>query len=336
MSAGRTAATTVTATATAFAPATVANVAVGFDILGFPIDGPGDEVTVSVASGHREVMIREIEALIERNPRELPAGAPPEAAAIPTDPARNTAAAGLKLMIDRLGLPWGFDVSIRKGIALSSGMGGSAASAVAAVVAANRLLPRPLEREELFGYALAGEAVASGSVHGDNVAPALFGGLNLVLPTEPLRATRIPVPSGIFCALVHPRLRIETRRARAMLSPQVPLGQAVRQSAWLGGFLAGCFRDDLDLIRHSLRDILIEPQRSMLIPGFDEMKARAIELGALGFSISGAGPSVFAWVEGRERARAVQDATVGLFRKAGMDAEGWVSPVSEKGARILS
>lgn len=307
-------------TASAFAPATVANVAVGFDILGFPIDGPGDQVTVSVASGHRDVVIREI------------VGIP---ATIPLDPSKNTAAVGLKKMIDELALPHGFEISIRKGIALSSGMGGSAASAVAAVVAANELLPRPLDREGLFRYALAGEAIASGSIHGDNVAPALFGGLNVVLPTEPLRALRIPVPPGIFCAVVHPWMEIETRQARAILRPQVPLSQAVQQSAWLAGFVTGCFKGDFELIRTSLRDILIEPQRSKLIPGFERMKAHAATLDALGFSISGAGPSVFAWAEGRERTQAIQCAISSTFQAAGIAAEGWVSPVSQQGARVL-
>lgn len=316
-------------TATAFAPATVANVAVGFDLLGFPIDGPGDEVTVSIAPGHREVVIREI--------RWEPTAQP--AADLPRDASRNTAAVALRAMRDGLDLSHGFDLTIRKGIALSSGMGGSAASAVAAVVAANHLLRPPhgpLGVDALFQHALAGEAVASGSLHGDNVAPALFGGLNLVLPTQPLRALRIPVPPGVFCALIHPRIQIETRQARALLRPDAPLALSVRQSAWLGGFLAGCYTGDLGLIGVSLRDDLIEPQRSGLIPGFDEMKTRATELGALGFSISGAGPSVFAWAEGRERAAAIRDAVDAVFRKEGIEADGWVSPVSGPGARIVA
>jgi homoserine kinase len=246
-------------------------------------------------------------------------------------------------MIAELNLPFGFSVSLKKGIPLSSGMGGSAASAVAAVVAANELLDRSLSREALLPFALAGEAVASGSVHGDNVAPCLFGGLVLALP-EPahgsehsnLKIVQVPVPDGIVCILVHPEMRIETREARAILRPELPLRSHIQQSACLSGFLAGCYQKDLGLIRAFLRDELIEPQRARLIPGFSELKRLALENGALGFSISGAGPSVFAWAENRDSAQKIEHALVKVFKENGLASQSWVSPVMPQGARRIS
>lgn len=310
---------------TAFAPATVANVAVGFDILGFSVDGVGDEVAVAVLEEKGKIEITQIGGVVTD---------------LPKDSVKNTASVALHAMMDDLELPFGFSVQIKKGIPMGSGMGGSAASAVAAVVAANELLMKRgfktgLSVEKLLEFSLQGEAAASGAIHGDNVGPCLQGGLTLLLPTNPMRMVSIPAPQDVFCVLVHPDLRIETRQARGILSREIALSKSVEQSAWLGGFLAGCFRNDLELIRQSMKDVVIEPQRSQMIPGFQEMKTEALQLGALGFSISGSGPSVFAWVQGRKLSEQVSRKVVEKFLENGIPAQSWVSPLEASGARVL-
>lgn len=317
--------------ATAFAPATVGNAGVGFDILGFAIEAVGDRITVTRTPRRGEVTIGHISG-----------------SEVPMDAAKNTATVGLQQLCRDLGLGFGFQVDIRKGIPIGSGMGGSAASAVGAIVAANALLLEPLPKESLLKYAIAGEFVASGSRHADNAAPCLFGGLTLAMPGESpemksdstsrsnAQVVHIPVPEEILCVLVHPEMRLDTRVARAVLKPEVPLKDHVRQSAHLAGFLAGCFRNDVELIRQGLSDLLIEPQRAHLIPGFAGVKAAALSHGALGCTISGAGPSVFAWVSSRTIAEEVRAAMVEAFLSAGLPSvEAWISPISQKGAGLV-
>ena len=312
--------------ATAFAPATVANVAVGFDILGFAVEAAGDRVTVT-KTREPSVTIGEISD----------ADGAPFGPEIPTDPARNTATVGLIALLEERKFDFGFRVSIVKGIALGSGLGGSASSAVASLVAANALLERPLTAEELMPYALLGEQAASGAIHPDNVAPCLFGGLTLVTSLNPFRCVRLPVPREILTVLVHPHVRVDTRAARRLLRAEVPLTDLVKQTASLAGFVAGCYTDDLELIRESLRDHIVEPQRASLIPAFAEVKAAALEAGALGASISGSGPTVFAWVTSDEEAERVRDKMLRAFREHGAtEADSWVSPVSLQGARVLN
>lgn len=315
--------------ATAFAPATVANVAVGFDILGFAVESVGDLVTVSLTdrgSDRAPVRIKEI----------VNDTGTSGTLDIPRDPARNAATVGLIKLCDELRLNFGFEVTIRKGIALGSGMGGSAASAVGALVAANSLLECPLPIQALLEYALLGEQAASGTAHADNIAPCLFGGMTLVLSINPFRYVKLPVPTSIITVLVHPQVRVDTERARSILQLNIPLADHVRQSANLGGFIAGCFGNDLEMIRHSFSDLVIEPQRASLIPGFAEVKAAAMERGAIGASISGSGPSVFAWVTSDEAAAQVRDAMVQAFRSHGFtEVDSWISPVSQQGATII-
>jgi homoserine kinase len=311
--------------AAAFAPATVSNVAVGFDVLGFAVEAAGDEVTLTLTEGES---VRVVE--VSDTTGTLAPGA------IPLDPAQNTATVGLLKLLEDLRPGFGFDVRVRKGIALGSGMGGSAASAVAALVAANSLLAEPLPKESLLAYALAAERVACGASHPDNAAPSLFGGLTLVVSTDPLRCVRLPVPRGLLAVLVHPHVRVDTRESRAVLRPTVPLADHVRQSAHLAGFVAGCFADDLELLRACLEDVVIEPQRAALIPGFARVKAGALGAGALGASISGSGPSVFALVDSEAAAARVRAAMVGAFESGGVGAvDSWVSPVSCEGARLI-
>ena len=255
---------------------------------------------------------------------------------LPKDPRRNTATAGLLALIKDHKPDFGFEVSIKKGIAIGSGMGGSAASAVGALVAANALMRPPLPKEALFHYALIGEKAASGSIHGDNVAPCLFGGLCLIRSVEPPDLVAIPVSPKILCVLVHPHIEISTRSARAILKPHVTLAAHIEQSSNLAGLITGCIGRDIELIRRSLADVIIEPQRKRLIPGFDVAKRLALKNGALGFSISGSGPSVFAWVDSPLVARRVRDEVVRAFKRAGVESDAWVSPISTVGAHLVS
>lgn len=322
--------TAITPSATAFAPATVANVAVGFDILGFPLETAGDEITVSRTDEAGTVRIDAISGM----GTGLSTGQ--DADEIPKEAARNTATVGLIEMMRDLNLPFGFRVSIRKGIPLSSGMGGSAASAAGALVAANALLDAPLPKEILLKYALLGEYISSGSTHADNLAPCLYGGLILVKSVDPLDLIPIPVPAGITSVVVHPHIRVNTREARQLLRPKIALADHVRQSADLASFISGCYRGDMELIGRSMVDTVIEPQRSRLIPGFGAAKAAAFQHGAIGFSISGSGPSVFAWTATPEEASRVAKAIVQVFERLGMKADAWISPINRDGARIVS
>ena len=304
--------------AVGFAPASTSNLAVGFDLLGHPVGPAGDRVTVTRTDAPGVVM-----------------GAVSGCAGpLPTDAAANTAGvAVMRLLADHApGL--GVEVAIEKGIPLGSGIGGSAASAVAAVVAANALLPRPLPLDALFPDALAGEAIASGAVHGDNVAPSLFGGLVLVRSADPPDVVPLPAPPGLRCVMVLPRQRLDTRAARAVLPAAVPLHDWIVQSANLAGVVAGCCSGDLALIGRSLVDVVVEPHRAPLIPGFAAVKAAALTAGALGCSISGAGPSLFAWCDGDAVAERACGAMVAAFAAAGVEATGWTCPVGGPGARL--
>ncbi|MGH8036543.1 MAG: homoserine kinase [Stenotrophomonas sp.] len=302
--------------ARAFSPASVGNAAVGFDILGHAIAGVGDTVTV-----------RRIDAPLIRI-----AAIRGTTVDLPLHAADNTAGAALIAMREALALPFGFELEIDKGIALGSGMGGSAASCVAALVAANALLEAPLPREALYPFALTGEAVASGGRHGDNLGPMLLGGL--VLSTAE-RLVRIPVPAAWHSLLVHPDAVLETRRARAALEGSYALSTFVEQSANLALVLSGCFSGDAALVRAGLRDVLVEPRRAGLIVGFEAARNAALAAGAMGASISGAGPSVFAWFETQAEAQAAQAGVQRAFAEAGFDSQAWVSPLDAPGARLL-
>lgn len=303
---------------TAFAPATVGNVGIGFDILGHTVSAVGDRVTArrTETPGVRIASIT---------------GSP---AALPLEPEKNTAGMALVSMSRALGLPFGIEIEIQKGIPLGSGLGGSAASAVAAVVAANALLDEPLDKLSLLKFAMQGEAVASGSVHVDNIAPSLFGGLVLTVGIDHPRTKQIPVPPGIRCVLVHPHMFLSTREARRILKKSIDLSDLVWQTANLAGFLSGCYSNDLDMIRDAFEDVIIEPQRSQLIPGFKAVKQAAMVNRALGCSISGAGPTVFAWCE-EAYAQGIRAAMVEAFADHNLACDHWISAIDEQGARIV-
>lgn len=304
----------------AFAPASVGNIGVGFDLLGHSIVGPRDIATVRRID---EPMIR-IDAI---------RGTVTGVGTLPLQAQRNTAGRGLQALRDGLGLAHGFALELDKGIALGSGLGGSAASCVAALVAANALLDTPLPRTALYPYALDGEAVSSGSRHGDNVAPMLLGGVVMATAT---RMIALSVPTWLHCVVVHPEQVLETRRARAVLSEPVPLPLVAAQSAHLALFLTGLQRGDAELIRDGLHDLLVEPRRAPLIPGFAAVKAAALDHRALGASISGAGPSVFAWFASRADAEAAAPLMQAAFTDAGFDSQAYVSPVAGPRAEVLA
>lgn len=305
-------------TATAFAPATVGNVGVGFDLLGHALVALGDRVTVTRLD-EPQVRIREIRGVD-----------------LPLDPAGNTATAGLLALVEEYRLPFGFELTLDKGIPLGSGMGGSAASAAAAMVAANALLPSPLSAAELLRFGMVGEQVASGSYHADNLAPCLMGGLVLARPGDPPDVVRIPVPPALRCVLVHPSLRVDTREARRVLPREIPLHALVEQSANLAGVVAGCYSGDLELIGRSLADRVVEPHRARLVRGFESVQRAALGAGALGCSLSGSGPALFAWCEGEQRGHRIREAMIAAFAGAGVEARGWISPVDAPGARVES
>ena len=304
--------------ATAFAPASIGNVAVGFDILGLAVDVLGDRVTVSAAA-QGGVAIKAVRGVV---------------ADLPTVASDNTAGRALQSMLEDAKPDFGFGVEIEKGIPLGSGLGGSASSAVAAVVAANALLDGRYDKTQLLKFAMQGEAVASGTLHVDNVAPSLFGGLVLTVGVDDPRVKKIPGPRGVCAVAVHPHMQLATKAARAILRPTVTMSDFVWQTANLAGFIAGCYDNDLDLIRASLEDVIIEPQRQSLIPGAPAVRAAAMNEGALGCSISGAGPTMFALARAEDAERVCAAMQAG-FTGANIRSDGWIVEIDSPGARLV-
>lgn len=302
---------------TAFSPASVGNIGVGFDILGHSIAGAGDRATV------RRIAQPDVRIAAIRG----------SAIELPHEAAANTAGAALIALREALALPYGFEIELDKGIALGSGMGGSAASCVAALIAANALLDAPLAPEQLYPFAVTGEAVASGGRHGDNVGPMLLGGVVLATADH---VVRVPVPAQWTCVLVHPDAVLETRRARAALQGAYELKEFVAQSANLSLVLAGCWRGDAALVRAGLKDVLVEPRRAPLITGFAAVKQAALDHAAMGASISGAGPSLFAWFEDEAAAARAAPAMQAAFADAGFTSQSFISPVAGPAAEVIA
>ncbi|GAA5082036.1 homoserine kinase [Lysobacter panacisoli] len=305
--------------ARAFAPGSVGNIGVGFDLLGHSIDGVRD---VAIVRRIDEPVVR-IAAI---------RGDAEGAGTLPLQAERNTAGQALIALREKLRLVHGFELELEKGIPLGSGLGGSAASCVAALVAANALLDAPLAREALYEFALDGESVSSGSRHGDNVAPMLLGGVVMATAT---RMIPLSVPEWLHAVVVHPDQVLETRRARAVLADPYPLSLVVEQSSHLALFLTGLQRGDAQLLREGLRDLLVEPRRAPLIPGFFDAKAAALDHGALGASISGAGPSTFAWFASKAEATAAAPAMQAAFADAGYGSRSYVTPVAGPRADVI-
>jgi len=305
----------------AFAPGSIGNVACGFDVLGLALDGPGDEVLARL-SDNPGLMIGLVEGDDGRLPKRVE---------------ENAAGAAAQAVLDELGQQVGVELELRKGLPLSAGMGGSAASAVAAAVAVDGLMGSRLPEDILLRCALAGEEAATRAAHPDNVAPSLLGGLVLVPSWEPLRAIRLAVPKELTAVHVHPHLEVETAAAREVLGDQVALANAVAQWGNTAAFVAGLYREDWELIAHSVVDRIAEPLRAKYVPGFFEVKEAALSAGALAASLSGSGPSLFALCRGRDRAEAVGEAMVKAFDSAaGLEADLTISRGQAPGARIIS
>jgi homoserine kinase len=306
---------------TAFAPASIGNVAVGFDMLGLALAGVGDRVSAQ-RSGKPGMVLKEVRGLDgEIHPY------------LSTDVMQNTASIAAKALWDVHGDGEGIELVVLKGVPLQSGMGSSAASAVAAVVAVNALLASPLPVEALLPYALEGEKFASGGQHADNVAPSLLGGL--VFCPESLNPTMIPVNpvAGVCSVLIHPDMQINTASARKKLARGYTLQQWLQQQGLLGGFLLACERADVDLLRQSLKDVLIEPQRAASVPCFADVRDAAMAADALGCSLSGSGPSIFALCQQPVAAK-VATVMEQACRKHGYDCQSWISPMDAPGAAV--
>jgi homoserine kinase len=298
------------------APGTVANLVCGFDILGLCLEAPYDVMDVTLLT-EKKVVIHSAD------------GYP-----LPTDPALNTAGAPLLDMLEELDEEVGFEVVIHKHIKPGSGIGSSAASAAGAVVAANHLLNNRFSKEDLVRFAMAGEKVATGVKHADNIAPCIYGGITLIRSIFPLDIVTLPVPS-LLITIVHPQIEVKTADARQILRKEVALKQAIKQWGNIAGLVSGLFKNDIPLIGRSLEDVIVEPIRSMLIPGFDEVKVSCKEAGALGGGISGSGPSIFMLSEDDVTAGRVEGVMKAIYNRIGIDCYTYVTKISTTGVKVI-
>lgn len=303
----------------AFAPATVANVSCGFDILGFAIDAMGDVVEV------RE----------KKDPGLQVVSITGDGGRLPFEAEKNTCAVAIQAMLDELGQDIGMEIYLEKGLPLGSGMGSSAASAVAALVAANRLLGNPFEKKQLLPFAMVAEKVACGAGHADNVAPSLLGGFVLIRDYHPLDVIKLHVPDGLHCTLLHPHFELKTSDSRSVLRDSVSLKHSTIQSGNVAGLVAGLFQEDFELIGRSLRDVIAEPYRATLIPGFYEVKEAVKAAGALGMGISGSGPTLFALSKGEQTVQSIIDAAQQVYDSIGLGVDAYHSAINTQGAFVL-
>jgi homoserine kinase len=303
----------------ASAPATVANVSCGFDIFGFAVASPADEVVVTLTD-KPGVVIREIVGDDGR---------------LPLDASRNTSGVAVIEFLKAIKSEQGAEITLYKHLALGSGMGSSAASSVAALVAINHLHGEPLSRKDLLPFAMESERIACGSAHADNVAPSLLGGFVLIRGYDPLDVTSIPTPAGLFCTLVHPHLELKTEDSRRVLKATIPIKDAITQWGNIAGLVVGLMKPDFALIGRSLKDVVAEPIRSVLIPGFDRIKEEAVKAGALGCGISGSGPTIFALSTDAATAQRVGEAMQAQFTELKLKSDVFVSEINNAGAKIL-
>lgn len=301
-----------------FAPASVSNLNCGFDVLGFALDQPGDEVVLTLDES-QDVHLDTITGDDGKLPKEVH---------------KNTASAVIQLYLQQIGIRQGVGVQLHKNMPLNSGLGSSAASSVAALVAINSLMGEPLSREQLLPLAMEGERLACGNAHADNVAPALFGGLVLIRGGQQPEIVALPIPKNLWCAVVHPDVHIPTREARQILPEMVPLKDATLQWGNLAGFLAGLYNSDFELMGRSMVDVIVEPHRSARIPFFDAMRQKAHEKGAFAFGISGSGPTVFAFCDSHHKAQQVTQQLTDLLLINDISNQGFVSPINTAGAVV--
>jgi homoserine kinase len=303
----------------AFAPATVANVCCGFDVLGFALENIGDDVTIQVL-GSDKVIISEITGSVQ----------------LSKNADENVVGIIAQLMLKKANNKNGLDIKLNKGLGIGSGLGSSAASSVAIAYAVNELLSKPFSTNELIEFAMEGERFASGTAHADNVAPALIGGFTLVKSYEPLDVISVPLKAKLFCTIVHPQVELRTSLSRNILKQEISLKAAVKQSGNIAGLILGLTQGDYDLIARSLNDDIIEPQRGSLIPLFYKAKQAAIVAGALGSGISGSGPSLFALSKSMEDAEKVKLAFEAVYQGTGIHVHAFTSKVATQGAHTLA
>lgn len=300
-----------------FAPASVANVSCGFDVLGFCLEPVGDEMVIrkTESSGLK------ITKIVGQS--------------LPLDVKKNVAGSAAEAMLKAHPQKAGFEIEIYKNIKAGSGIGSSAASAAGAVFGINELLGKPFTAHELIAFAMEGEALASGSAHADNVAPVLMGGITLVRSIDPIDVIQLPTPKELTAVILHPKIELKTMHAREIIKKNVTMEKAIQQWANLGAFVSALFNEDYGLMSRSLKDEIIEPMRSLLIPEFDSLKKASISAGALGFGISGSGPSVYALTKGMKTAQKVSKAIDEIISPIGIDFEIHLSKINDQGIKIL-
>ncbi|GGK53221.1 MULTISPECIES: homoserine kinase [Flavobacteriaceae] len=300
-----------------FAPATIANVSCGFDVLGLALDNVGDEMLIRKVA-KKGVTITKI---IGQD--------------LPLETHNNVAGVAALALLAETESDFGFEIEIDKRIKPGSGIGSSAASSAGAVWAINKLLGNPFNSTDLVRFAMEGERLATGVAHADNVAPALFGGFTLVRSYNPLDIISINTPSKLYATVIHPQIEVKTSDAREILKTNIPLKDAIKQWGNVGGLISGLYTEDYELIGRSLEDYIIEPIRSILIPAFDPVKNKSLNAGALGCGISGSGPSIFALSKGKETALKVAEAMKSVYEKVGIEYDVHVSKVNKQGIKEL-
>ncbi|WP_350286985.1 homoserine kinase [uncultured Croceitalea sp.] len=301
-----------------FCPATIANVSCGFDVLGLALESVGDEMVVKKID---EPTIR-ISKITGQT--------------LPLDTHKNVAGVAGLAFLEKSDYAGGFEIEIHKKIKPGSGIGSSAASSSAAVWAMNQLLNQPFTKTELVQFAMQGEKLASDVAHADNVAPAIYGGFTLVRSYQPLDIVPIPTPEQLYATVIHPQIEIKTADSRKILKTNITLANGIKQWGNVGGLIAGLFTSDYELIGRSLEDHIIEPIRSILIPGFDDVKKTVIKSGALGCGISGSGPSIFALSKGEKIAQIVAKSMATVYQTIGLDFDVHVSKICSTGIKSIS
>lgn len=300
-----------------FAPASVANVSCGFDALGFCLEPVGDEMIIRKTDSPG-IRITKIQG------QDLP-----------LDVRKNVAGVAAEALLKEHPVKCGFEIEIYKKIKAGSGIGSSAASSAGAVFGINQLLDKPFTSDELITFAMQGEGLASGSTHADNVAPLLLGGITLVRSTDPIDVVQLPIPKELSAVILHPKIELKTIHAREIIKKNVTMEKAIQQWGNLGAFVSALFNEDYDLMTRSLKDVIVEPMRSLLIPEFESLKQASIDAGALGFGISGSGPSVFALTKGIDSAEKVSKALDQIISSIGIDYDFHLSKINEQGIKIL-
>jgi len=301
------------------APATVANVCCGFDILGFSVDAPCDEVILTLTG--KEVVMKSITG---------------DGGRLPLESNKNTASVAVQSYLNAIGESAGVEIELIKNLPLGSGMGSSAASAVAALVGINAFFGDRLTRQELIPHAMEAERIACGAAHADNVAPSLLGGFVLVRGYHPLDVVRVPLTAQLFCTLVHPHLELKTEDSRRVLKPTISLKDAITQNGNTAGLMVGLMSSDYELISRSLHDVIAEPIRSVFIPGFEKIRAEVKQQGALGCGISGSGPTLFALSKDQQTAERVGQLIEKHFLNAELKSESYVSEINLQGAKVIA